>query len=94
MSSHYFPSDTNVPITGKHIERLIADIKNRILLPHLAAWRVFIDAFNHLNTLPNVVRLTPPIGARFTHGRMIQGSKVVVVGDLHGQIGDLLHILQ
>ncbi|CBZ32466.1 serine/threonine protein phosphatase-like protein [Leishmania donovani] len=93
-SSHYFPVNTNAPITLHHVEQMIKDIKNRVLLPYPAAWRVFTDAMNHLNTMPNVVRVSPAVGARVSNGRVIQGCKVVVVGDLHGQIADLLHILK
>ncbi|KPI83211.1 serine/threonine protein phosphatase-like protein [Leptomonas seymouri] len=93
-SSHYFPVNTSVPITLEHVERMLKDIKNHILLPYPAAWRVFTDALNHLNTMPNVVRVSPLVGARVSNGRFIQGCKVVVVGDLHGQIADLLHILK
>ncbi|KAG5509868.1 hypothetical protein JKF63_07513 [Porcisia hertigi] len=93
-SSHYFPVSTSVPITLQHVERMIKDIKNHVLLPYPAAWRVFTDAMNHLNTMPNVVRVSPAVGARVSNGRVFQGCKVVVVGDLHGQIADLLHILQ
>lgn len=92
-SSHYFPVNNNVPITLEHIERMIKDLKNNVLLPYPAAWRIFTDAMNQLNTMPNVVRLSPAVGARISNGRVIQGCKVVVVGDLHGQIADLLHIL-
>ncbi|KAH9598391.1 Calcineurin-like phosphoesterase domain [Trypanosoma melophagium] len=94
ISSHYFPTRSNEPITIDVVVRLIDDITNHVLLPYPAAWRVFTDAMNHLNTLPNVVRLSPPIGARVSNGRVNQGSKVVVVGDLHGQLADLLHIIK
>ncbi|KAG5483636.1 hypothetical protein CUR178_08303 [Leishmania enriettii] len=93
-STHYFPVSSNVPITLQHVERMISDIKNHVLLPYPAAWRVFTDAMNHLNTMPNVVRVSPAVGARISNGRVIHGCKVVVVGDLHGQIADLLHILK
>ncbi|CAD2219218.1 protein phosphatase [Angomonas deanei] len=93
-SSHYFPVGNATPITLDHVERMIKDLKNHILLPYPATWRVFTDAMNHLNTMPNVVRISPPVGARIVNGRVSQGSKVVVVGDLHGQISDLLHILK
>ncbi|SYZ63758.1 protein_phosphatase_with_EF-Hand_domains_(PPEF) (plasmid) [Leishmania braziliensis MHOM/BR/75/M2904] len=93
-SSHYFPVNASVPITLYHVERMIKDIKNHVLLPYPAAWRVFTDAMNHLNTMPNVVRVSPAVGARVSNGRVIQGCKIVVVGDLHGQVADLLHILK
>lgn len=92
-STHYFPVNTNTPITLEHVQRMMDDIKNNVLLPYPAAWRVFNDAMTHLNTMPNVVRVSPPVGARIVNGRISQGCKVVVVGDLHGQIADLFHIL-
>ncbi|KEG06177.1 putative serine/threonine protein phosphatase [Trypanosoma grayi] len=94
ISSHYFPTRSGEPITLDVVQRVIKDIQDHVLLPYPAAWRVFTDAMNHLNAMPNVVRLSPPIGARVTNGRVNQGSKVVVVGDLHGQLTDLLHILK
>jgi diadenosine tetraphosphatase ApaH/serine/threonine PP2A family protein phosphatase len=93
-SSHYFPSNSKVPITFDHIRQMIRDLANHTLLPYPAAWRVFTDTLNHLNTLPNVLRLMPPVGARVVNGRTIQGGKTIVVGDLHGQLADLLHILR
>lgn len=92
--SHYFPTRSTDPITIEIVQRLIKDIREHVLLPYPAAWRIFTDAMAHLNTMPNVVRLSPPVGARVTNGRFNQGSKVVVVGDLHGQLADLLHILK
>lgn len=94
ISSHYFPTRSTEPITIEVVQRLIKDIREHVLLPYPAAWRIFTDAMSHLNTMPNVVRLSPPVGARLTNGRFNQGSKVVVVGDLHGQLADLLHILK
>ncbi|EAN99022.1 putative ser/thr protein phosphatase [Trypanosoma cruzi] len=94
ISSHYFPTRMAEPITIEVVQRLINDLTDHVLLPYPAAWRVFTDAMSHLNTMPNVVRLSPPVGARVSNGRINQGSKVVVVGDLHGQLADLLHILK
>ncbi|CUG88381.1 serine-threonine protein phosphatase, putative [Bodo saltans] len=93
-SSHYFPSNSKIPITFDHIRQMIRDLASHTLLPYPAAWRVFTDTLNHLNTLPNVVRLMPPVGARVVNGRTIQGGKTIVVGDLHGQLADLLHIIR
>lgn len=93
-TTHYFPSNPQIPITLDHVRKMIVDLTNHTLLPYPAAWRVFTDAMNHLNTLPNVVRLAPPVGARVVNGRTIQGGKTIVVGDLHGQLADLLHILR
>lgn len=95
-ADHFFPAKSGQPITSEHIRLLINDLTNHILLPFNAAWRVMTDTMNLLNTLPNVVRLTPPssAGARIINGRWQLGGKVVVVGDLHGQLADLLHILK
>jgi len=93
-TTHYFPCNPSVPITFDHIRQMINDLTNHTLLPYPAAWRIFTDALNHLNTLPNVVRLSPPVGARTINGRTVQGGKTIVVGDLHGQLADLLHILR
>lgn len=94
-ADHFFPAKSGQPITSEHIRLLIGDLTNHKLLPFNAAWRVMTDTMNHLNTLPNIVRLTPPssAGARIVNGRWHQGGKVVVVGDVHGQLADLLHIL-
>ncbi|CCW70272.1 unnamed protein product [Phytomonas sp. Hart1] len=92
--SHYFPVNSNTPITLYHVQRMMQDMRRHILLPYPAAWRIFTNAMNHLNTLPNVVRMSPSVGARDVNGRFSQGCKVVVVGDIHGQLTDLLHILQ
>nr|CCC46532.1 putative Ser/Thr protein phosphatase, fragment [Trypanosoma vivax Y486] len=94
ISSHYFPTRSNQPITIDVVQRLIKDLSEHVLPPYPAAWRVFTDAMNYLNTMPNVVRVSPPVGARVMNGRVNQGYKVVVVGDLHGQLADLLHILK
>nr|CCC89398.1 putative ser/thr protein phosphatase [Trypanosoma congolense IL3000] len=94
ISSHYFPTRSSDPITLEVVTRLIKDLSDHILPPYPAAWRVFTDAMGYLNTMPNVVLLSPPLGARVVNGRVNQGSKVVVVGDLHGQLADLLHILK
>lgn len=93
-SSHYFPVTSAKRILLSHVEQLIADVEAGVLLPYPAAWRVFTEALSVLDKLPNVVHVTPNEGARSVNGRMSQGSKVVVVGDLHGQIDDLLHILK
>jgi diadenosine tetraphosphatase ApaH/serine/threonine PP2A family protein phosphatase/Ca2+-binding EF-hand superfamily protein len=92
--NHYFPTSSSVPITVDHIKRMIKDFANHILLPYNAAWRVFNDTVTHLNTLPTVQRISPSVGARIVNGRVAQGAKTVVVGDLHGQLSDLLHILR
>eukprot|EP00758_Cryptobia_borreli_P011390 Tbor_TRINITY_DN5650_c3_g2::TRINITY_DN5650_c3_g2_i4::g.8998::m.8998/K04460/PPP5C; serine/threonine-protein phosphatase 5 len=92
-SDHYFPAKSTIPITAEHITKMLFDLTNHVLLPYNAAWRVFTDTLNHLNALPNVVRLTPAAGARYVNGRLHQGGKMIVVGDLHGQMSDLLHIL-
>lgn len=92
IENHYFPIKS--PITIDHILRMVRDVCNNILLPYSAAWRVFTDALNLLGSLPNVTRLTPPAGARLVKGRWYQGGKTVVVGDLHGQLADLLHIMR
>lgn len=73
---------------------MIKDFTNHVLLPYNAAWRVFSDTITHLNKLPTVQRVIPFVGARVVNGRLGQGSKTVVVGDLHGQLADLLHILK
>lgn len=92
-STHYFPANPSVPITLDHVRMMIQDLTNHTLLPYTAAWRVFTNSLQHFNTLHNVVRLMPPVGARVVGGRTIQGGKTIVVGDLHGQLQDLLHIL-
>ncbi|CAJ16612.1 protein phosphatase with EF-Hand domains (PPEF) [Trypanosoma equiperdum] len=94
VSSHYFPTRSSDPITLDVVSRLMKDLSEHILPPYPAVWRVFTDAMCYLNTMPNVVLLSPPLGARVVNGRVNQGSKVVVVGDLHGQLADLLHILK
>lgn len=93
-TTHYFPVVSSKPITLSHVERLLEDIKNRVLLPYPAAWRIFTEALSLLDKLPNVVHVSPVDGARNVNGRVSQGSKLVVVGDLHGQVDDLLHILK
>lgn len=93
-TGHYFPVVSSKPITLAHVERLLEDIRNRVLLPYPAAWRVFTEALSVLDKLPNVVHVAPAEGARNVNGRVSQGSKVVVVGDLHGQVDDLLHIIK
>jgi diadenosine tetraphosphatase ApaH/serine/threonine PP2A family protein phosphatase/Ca2+-binding EF-hand superfamily protein len=91
-TSHYFPMTG--PITVEHVKMMINDFTKGTLIPYNTAWRVLSDASSYLNTLPNVVRLTPPVGARVVRGRTYQGGKTVIVGDLHGQLADLLHILK
>lgn len=93
-TTHYFPVLNSVPITISHVERLVEDIKKHTLLPYPAAWRVLTEALSVLDRLPNVVHIHPVDGARVVNGRVSQGSKLVVVGDLHGQVDDLLHILK
>eukprot|EP00796_Vickermania_ingenoplastis_P012230 gene12230-8417_t len=93
-TAHYFPVVSSKPITLAHVERLLEDMRNRVLLPYPAAWRIFTEALSVLDKLPNVVHVSPAEGARNVNGRVSQGCKVVVVGDLHGQVDDLLHILK
>ncbi|RNF18730.1 Ser/Thr protein phosphatase [Trypanosoma conorhini] len=90
---HYIASSPATPISLSDILHLMKDLEKHVLPPQPSAWRVFSQALNLLNTMPNVVRLDPPLGARVSNGMVMQGSKTIVVGDLHGQLGDLLHIL-
>ena len=90
---HYFPSSATIPLQKEHVIKMIHDIRKNVLIPYPAAWRVFNDAMQHLNTLSNVTRISSPLGARLVNGRWTQGGKIIVVGDLHGQLSDLLHIL-
>ncbi|ESL10854.1 serine/threonine protein phosphatase-like protein [Trypanosoma rangeli SC58] len=94
ISSHYIPTSAAEPITVQLIQRLIRELAQHVLPPQPSAWRIFTQALSLLNTMPNVVRLDPPVGARVSNGMVVQGSKIIVVGDLHGQLGDLLYILK
>ena len=91
--NHYFPSAAKEPITEDIAKRMVEDIASGRVVPYHAAWRVFNDAHARLKTMANVSRVTPPSGARQLNGRWVQGGKTIVVGDLHGQLADLLHIL-
>jgi diadenosine tetraphosphatase ApaH/serine/threonine PP2A family protein phosphatase len=92
-AGHYFPAKEDMPITVDILDRVIEDLSNKVPLPYHAVWRTMNDAHNILKACPNITRLSPPEGAKQVEGRWHSGGKVVVVGDLHGQLQDLLCIL-
>jgi diadenosine tetraphosphatase ApaH/serine/threonine PP2A family protein phosphatase/Ca2+-binding EF-hand superfamily protein len=89
---HYFPRDAS-PITMAIVKMMLDDFERGVRLPYAAAWRICDEALSHLCSLRNVQHVTPPEGARSYDGRWAMGGKIVVVGDLHGQLHDLLHII-
>lgn len=93
VKGHYIPVDPTERISIDHVHRVIDDFAHRKPLPYHAVWRILSEGQKHLMALPNIQRITPPDGARVVKGRWVQGGKIVVVGDLHGQLQDLLHIL-
>ena len=90
---HYFPRELTSPLTMSVATCMMEDFTSGGRLPYAAAWRVCEEALGHLRSLPNVQHLDPPEGARSYDGRWTAGGKIVVVGDLHGQLHDLVHIL-
>jgi diadenosine tetraphosphatase ApaH/serine/threonine PP2A family protein phosphatase len=92
-TDHYFPSNASQPLTVDIVNQVIEDFTNKTPLPYHAVWRILSDVNNMLKQQPNITRLSPPEGAKQVGGRWQSGGKVVVVGDLHGQLQDLLTIL-
>eukprot|EP00759_Apiculatamorpha_spiralis_P038075 PhF_6_TR37544/c1_g1_i1/m.55608 len=93
-TNHYFPRDPMTPITMNIISQMMEDLSVGNRLPYAAAWRICDEALGILQSRRNVQHITPPEGARNFEGRWAIGGKIVVVGDLHGQFHDLLHILK
>ena len=79
------------------VRKMIAHFQYGHRLPYQTAWKIIQEAIHHLQALPNI----PYIDIRHgTHGHQsgkteqwALGAKVIVVGDIHGQLHDLLHIL-
>ena len=70
------------PITLPWAYRLIARVRHKAAISSGTAMGVLAQVRNVMRRLPNVTELEVPSDA-----------KVTVVGDLHGQLHDLLHIL-
>jgi diadenosine tetraphosphatase ApaH/serine/threonine PP2A family protein phosphatase len=90
---HYFPASNKMPLTEDIVMKVVADFRAGVALPYHAVWRILTDANALLRTHPNITRLAPPAGAKLRGGRWSQGGKTIIVGDLHGQLSDLLHIV-
>jgi len=69
--------------TRESIESMVAGFEKRRHLPIGDVTELLQAGAVVMAALPSVVPLEPA-----------EGSRVVVVGDLHGQLGDLLHILR
>eukprot|EP00759_Apiculatamorpha_spiralis_P016332 PhF_6_TR22571/c0_g1_i1/m.32140/K04460/PPP5C; serine/threonine-protein phosphatase 5 len=81
-ADHYFPKSHDFPITATVVKKMSDDLQKGVRLPYAAAWRILEDAVEVLVASPNINVVNH-----------VEGGKVVVVGDLHGQLRDLLHIL-
>eukprot|EP00760_Papus_ankaliazontas_P027127 PhM_4_TR3161/c0_g1_i1/m.62723 len=90
---HYFPASNMEPVTMNVVRDLIPDLESGGRLPYAAAWRICDEALTHLMSLRNVQHIVPP-EARTYDGRWAMGGRIIVVGDLHGQMHDLMHIIK
>lgn len=93
-SGHYFPTQPKAPLTPDILDRVVHDLSTGVKIPYYAVFRVFSEAAEHLKKFPNVQVVPTLEGARYSNGRWVQGARATVVGDLHGQLQDLLYILQ
>ncbi|KNH07526.1 serine/threonine protein phosphatase [Perkinsela sp. CCAP 1560/4] len=91
------PSNKKDFFSAKLIKRMISHFQAGQRLPYETAWKIVEEAIHHLRALPNIPLLDTKHGTlghtKGQSGQWAVGEKVVVVGDVHGQLHDLLHIL-
>jgi diadenosine tetraphosphatase ApaH/serine/threonine PP2A family protein phosphatase/Ca2+-binding EF-hand superfamily protein len=91
---HYFPRSTADSITLDVLKSMLNDFEEGVRLPYAAAWRVVEEAYQEFLTRRNIQYVTLAEGPTTGDGKWASGGKVIVVGDLHGQLHDLLHIIK
>lgn len=88
-----FPENNYEKITLSHVKELIENLSKGHLLPRPRCAQLLKRACEKLTTLQNVVKLTPKAQTVGQSAYNNENSTVIVVGDLHGQLGDLHSII-
>lgn len=76
------PADLGV-LDNSHVAAMLEGFVNGYLLDRQSAGRLVVHAREFFHSLPTTNQVAVP-----------EGGRVTVVGDTHGQLPDLLHILQ